>query len=134
MSDCGAEAVSFFLDANANSPCSTNLIELFAVIGSEWSEYDQGKNVFPAVKLKDGDSLLSVEQYHTHGVLAFCDTLHKRFEFLTRRTELGKFGILGADLNAVAQIGEAEKRVVRAAIDNLLVYSTTATNIRQCCL
>lgn len=34
-----------------------------AVKRSEWSEYEQGKNVFPAVKLKDGDSLLSVEQY-----------------------------------------------------------------------
>ncbi len=30
---------------------------------SEWQEYQQGKNVFPALKLKDGDSLLNVENF-----------------------------------------------------------------------
>lgn len=30
---------------------------------SDWSEYEQSKSVFPAVKLKDGDSLLNVENY-----------------------------------------------------------------------
>ncbi len=30
---------------------------------SAWSEYEQGKPVFPAVKLKDGDELLTVERF-----------------------------------------------------------------------
>lgn len=34
-----------------------------AVKRSSWSEYVQNKSVFPAIKLKDGDSLLTVERY-----------------------------------------------------------------------
>ena len=34
-----------------------------AVKRTPWSEYDMGKRLFPAIKLKPGDELLSVEKY-----------------------------------------------------------------------